>query len=377
MPEVSITPAPSLTPGNTRQCWICFSEEPAGTGDMIRPCKCRGTSGWVHHSCLLDWIQVRSAQAGMSYASLSSSAVLSPSCPQCATPYVIQEKYSLPNTILFSLLQLRKWRDMALLGSLFAGTGMFLYGAAWGYGLCAFAFVSGPSEFSSFLRYHLAKVPSGPTTDSLIKSFLGIPLISLGTLSWNFSSLSWIFPLLPPILFANDVISWSDPFSPKMCALMLPFGLFAYRFLWTRVYPGLAKNWLARYGLKDIESPSQSDLFSPTLTLAGTASPLNNNNNNGDEELFSDEESMDEQELRVSLLSITANLTFPFAAAAVGFLVFGHRLSNWQPLHRAVLGGSLLLISQDLMHFLLWWQRVAIRPFRRILNYPSPSLESK
>jgi hypothetical protein len=250
---------------------------------------------------------------------------------------------------------------------LFAGTGILLYGAAWGYGVFAFASVSGPKEFLGFFRTHLAKIPTAPTADRLIKSFFGIPLITLGVLSWNFSSLSWVFPLVPPILFANDVISWSDPFSPKMCTLMLPFGLFFYRLLWTRLYPELAKSWLAQYGLKDIESSSHSDLPTPTITLTGANSPLNLVS----EDAFDDEDSMDERELRVSLLSITANLTFPFAAAAVGYLLLSRRLPNWQPLHRAILGGSILLLSQDIVHFFMWWQRVAIRPFRRILNYYS------
>lgn len=378
MPEIVVSPDPADgEAAATRQCWICFSEEPVGSGDMVRPCKCRGTSGWVHHGCLLDWIQVRSGQAGASYASLNSSALLAPSCPQCATPYVIREKYSLPRGVMSFVLQMRKWRDTVLLGSLFAGTGVLLYGAAWGYGLCAFASVSGPNEFGSFFRQHLARVSNSPTADSLIKSFIGIPLITLGTLSWNFSSLSWVFPLLPPILFANDVISWNSPLSPKMCTLMLPMGLFAYRLLWTKVYPGLAKNWLARYGLKDVESSSYSDLPTPTLTLSGTAnSPLNLGGAAAGQEISDedDDDSIDDRELRVSLLSITANLTFPFAAAFVGYLLFGRRLSSWLPFHRALVGGSLLLLSQDILHFFLWWQRVAIRPFRRILNY-SPSMD--
>lgn len=38
---------------NTRECRICF--ESTNEDDLISPCFCRGTSKWVHHSCLQNW----------------------------------------------------------------------------------------------------------------------------------------------------------------------------------------------------------------------------------------------------------------------------------------------------------------------------------
>jgi hypothetical protein len=38
---------------NNRECRICF--ESTNEDDLISPCFCRGTSKWVHHSCLQRW----------------------------------------------------------------------------------------------------------------------------------------------------------------------------------------------------------------------------------------------------------------------------------------------------------------------------------
>ena len=37
------------------QCYICWGND----GALISPCSCRGTSGYVHEDCLLDWFRSR------------------------------------------------------------------------------------------------------------------------------------------------------------------------------------------------------------------------------------------------------------------------------------------------------------------------------
>ncbi len=64
-----------------KTCWVCFaSEEDDRTVTWVQPCRCRGTTKWVHQMCLQRWIDEK--QRGNSTAKVS--------CPQCGTPYTIE-----------------------------------------------------------------------------------------------------------------------------------------------------------------------------------------------------------------------------------------------------------------------------------------------
>lgn len=63
-----------------RRCWVCFAtEEDEPWSQWVRPCRCRGTTKWVHQICLQRWIDEK--QAGSSTTKVS--------CPQCNTEYII------------------------------------------------------------------------------------------------------------------------------------------------------------------------------------------------------------------------------------------------------------------------------------------------
>lgn len=63
-----------------RYCWVCFAtDEEDSTATWLQPCRCRGTSRWVHESCLQRWIDEK--QKG--------NALTSVYCPQCNTEYLI------------------------------------------------------------------------------------------------------------------------------------------------------------------------------------------------------------------------------------------------------------------------------------------------
>ncbi|XP_027041579.1 E3 ubiquitin-protein ligase MARCH5-like isoform X2 [Pocillopora damicornis] len=63
-----------------RRCWVCFAtEEDEPLSQWVRPCRCRGTTKWVHQICLQRWIDEK--QAGSSTTKVS--------CPQCNAEYVI------------------------------------------------------------------------------------------------------------------------------------------------------------------------------------------------------------------------------------------------------------------------------------------------
>jgi len=63
-----------------RQCWVCFaSDEDDPTATWVHPCRCSGTTKWVHHVCIHRWVEEK--QKDNNAAGVS--------CPQCGTDYTI------------------------------------------------------------------------------------------------------------------------------------------------------------------------------------------------------------------------------------------------------------------------------------------------
>lgn len=63
-----------------RTCWVCFGTDEDDPGaKWIKPCKCRGTTKWVHNICLQRWFDEK--QHG--------NPTVQVFCPQCNTPYTI------------------------------------------------------------------------------------------------------------------------------------------------------------------------------------------------------------------------------------------------------------------------------------------------
>lgn len=63
-----------------RSCWICFaSDEDGNMAPWVQPCKCRGSTKWVHQSCLYRWVDEK--QKG--------NALRAVSCQQCQTEYIL------------------------------------------------------------------------------------------------------------------------------------------------------------------------------------------------------------------------------------------------------------------------------------------------
>nr|XP_014275132.1 E3 ubiquitin-protein ligase MARCH5-like [Halyomorpha halys] len=89
MPSDSIT---SRSSG--RQCWICFAtEEDDPNQTWTKPCKCKGTTKWVHQRCLLMWIDLKAKNG-------KTEKIL---CPQCKMEYTI---YYPPSNLVVHLLDI-------------------------------------------------------------------------------------------------------------------------------------------------------------------------------------------------------------------------------------------------------------------------------
>eukprot|EP00039_Didymoeca_costata_P013083 m.194007 g.194007 ORF g.194007 m.194007 type:complete len:305 (+) comp15671_c0_seq5:173-1087(+) len=73
-------------PNLDQLCWICHLSPEEDDGQAwVAPCKCSGSTKWVHHDCLLRWL------AESSHYNTMASGELRTKCSQCKTPYRISE----------------------------------------------------------------------------------------------------------------------------------------------------------------------------------------------------------------------------------------------------------------------------------------------
>lgn len=70
----------SIDDDSAKSCWVCFATEADDRlAAWVQPCKCIGTTKWVHQSCLQRWVDEK--QRGN-----ISRKVL---CPQCKAEYIL------------------------------------------------------------------------------------------------------------------------------------------------------------------------------------------------------------------------------------------------------------------------------------------------
>jgi len=90
-----LTRSASAEEDSRRNCWVCFaSDEDDRTAPWVKPCRCRGTTKWVHQVCLQRWVDEK--QQG--------NAITPVRCPQCNTEYVILFPKMGPVVLVLDLL---------------------------------------------------------------------------------------------------------------------------------------------------------------------------------------------------------------------------------------------------------------------------------
>ncbi|CAI9733030.1 E3 ubiquitin-protein ligase MARCH5-like [Octopus vulgaris] len=62
-----------------RTCYICYNTDIQGQNGWLKPCRCSGSTKWVHNTCLQRWID------GQQLEDLSTKV----RCPQCNTEFTI------------------------------------------------------------------------------------------------------------------------------------------------------------------------------------------------------------------------------------------------------------------------------------------------
>ncbi|KAM8828401.1 E3 ubiquitin-protein ligase MARCHF5 isoform 2-T3 [Spinachia spinachia] len=77
-----------------KHCWVCFaSERDDLNADWVSPCRCKGSTKWIHQLCLQRWLDEK--QKGNSDGAVS--------CPQCGTEYHIS--FPIMGPLVFLLQQ--------------------------------------------------------------------------------------------------------------------------------------------------------------------------------------------------------------------------------------------------------------------------------
>ena len=65
------------------ECWICYSG--TSEGELISPCRCRGSMQWVHRDCLHRWIITRVTEYQPGERGHDTAERFA--CPNCGTPF--------------------------------------------------------------------------------------------------------------------------------------------------------------------------------------------------------------------------------------------------------------------------------------------------
>ena len=253
---------------NVKTCWICF-ESSSDVSHWIEPCRCIGSTRWVHHSCLSQWID-RAEQSSsdsanntsettpMSFFSLLPSALRrQPVCPQCRTPYTI---HTSKHSLLFTLEYSKYLYNRLLVATTAVGLASSLYLVAFSYGYGACSAVCGSEEFSGLIREHLSRSIDANNTQQefnhhLVGSpvdltrgafigrlFVGLPLIPVAILSASFNHMHWLYPTIPALmLFGDRHLQLGWPPSDRLVVCALPLVLRAYRYLRQHLY-----DWVSR-----------------------------------------------------------------------------------------------------------------------------------
>ncbi|KAH8381257.1 hypothetical protein KR093_000721 [Drosophila rubida] len=213
-----------------RCCWICFAtDEDNRLAAWVQPCQCRGTTKWVHQSCLYRWIDEKTQKG---------NALRSVSCPQCQTEYIIVfPQMGKLGGALEAMDNIVKRLSPFLAAGFFVGS---LYWTAVTYGAVTFLQIVGHEHGMSIMEagdplillIGLPAIPVGLILGRLIRwedALLRL-IRNRGTVMRKFPFVNFIYPNLnqeeePPTSSNPATPALSDPVSATriFCgALLLP-----------------------------------------------------------------------------------------------------------------------------------------------------------
>lgn len=408
----SATELPKSPHPKTRQCWICYGEEeisdtPDFVESWVSPCNCKGTTKWVHQACLLDWIDSQVMNNATLAANRTSPVVVNNSgptdpnsntpflnvpnesvanptprfqagdgplvlgsakltCPQCHAPYIISEAYVLPRKILLFIDFMSKLKERALMYSTLGLVSGSIYTVAFSYGMFS-GWMIGGTEYLEFIRDSF-----DPITGSLLNRLqisAGIPLTPLFALSSAFSAFSWTYPLIPLFLF--DGRHRISMLQPRGILLFLPLIWSTHRILIESTIPAIYRKFIrGSSDQTEISSPLNNNFVTAEESTISLTIGDDGNSMESNEDSFS-AVAPSNSTVKISILSTTAALLFPSAAAVIGWTIASllpKTFSKIPPFYRSLLGAGVLITFKDLSKLLYWYQTVRLRKYRRVLN---------
>lgn len=382
-----------------RQCWICFLEEEINQtttttiskdDGWVQPCKCKGSTRWVHQDCILAWLDRQNGygpttppihntppQSPQSILSDHNSLidfvqtstmrggtegplVMPPSkCPQCHEPYLIKEGLLLPEALLkgMDFIQLNIERALVL------GGVTFILGGIW----CS-STIYGISLISSVLNIDIPSMMEDMDGIRVVQIAIGAPLLPLFMLSFKHSLLHLLYPLVPLLTLSPSNIESPNPDS--LLASTIPLGVYAYNWFRRRVLHGILLNHIMMTLLPDVEvfpginscDGGDESLLSivTTPTTPETLTTSTTNTEEEEEEILS---------LRNSIVTSLSVLALPFVSVFVGKYIFYYS-TRMTSLQKTLCGGLLLCVGRDLLSAFSYCQRIYTRSSRKLLDNP-------
>lgn len=140
-----------------RTCWVCFAtDEDEPNLKWVQPCRCKGTTRWVHDHCLQRWFDEK--QHG--------NPTLKVFCPQCKTEYSI--KYPALNNALVLIDSFHNFLDKVCPFMLCSFAFLSVFWSAVGFGGLALVQIFGRKDWwgileksdRKFLLFALPTIPS-------------------------------------------------------------------------------------------------------------------------------------------------------------------------------------------------------------------------
>ena len=166
-----------------RQCWVCFGtdeDSPDVNYAWVKPCRCRGSTRWVHQPCIQQWVEQK--QRGQ----LTTPVF----CPQCQTAYTIQ--YPRMGAILVGLEHWDKLVQRVSPIGLATMVGMALYWTSFSYGLCTVYVMLGKAETAALIER------ADPIFVVVGLPLLPVSLIIVNSIPWVEKSIAFFCNVIGP-----------------------------------------------------------------------------------------------------------------------------------------------------------------------------------
>ena len=218
---------PELNPfDDTRQCWVCFgtdSENPIQSLQWVAPCRCRGSTRWVHQECIQHWVEQK--QKG----ELSTPV----HCPQCQTAYIID--FPRMGLLLIIVNRIDNVITKASPIGLATLVGMALYWNSFSYGILTVYTILGRQETSVLFEKldPIATVVGLPLIPFALIVLNAIPLVeklirfyfnTLGPRMKKIALLRYFAPKRPVTIPSRADINSLPALARTMCgALAFPY----------------------------------------------------------------------------------------------------------------------------------------------------------